>query len=375
MKKILKSILIPLAVLILLMSFMAIKGCKASKILSTIYNINSEKEALTGEYRTLRSAPGDRENFVAPGNQYYSGLIAIPHKIYGVGQVEIDGIKQELPFINFRISQIPDNTILCYFNSTPGTGDYLKWRVTGNMAQISLFINSRLIDKNVYYYVNAESRLYIQVLGVPLILTPYVASYNGDVVTNYYSAFFSYFCEFQSPRLLDNRTIAELYDWAKISENYTSKNKANATYSYYQIVTNSESYQQGFDVGYGAGEEDGYQTGQKVGYIDGEKAGYNNGYAVGQKQGVIDGTNAVVNSPQDYELKTLEQYNEYGKSQYVLGENEGAKSNISINWLTKFFGTMTEFLSIEIFPNIKLIYLFGIMIIFGFVRVVLRWFK
>lgn len=90
-----------------------------------------------------------------------------------------------------------------------------------------------------------------------------------------------------------------------------------------------------------------------------DNSGYNDGYRNGRQDGIT----AVTRNPNLFDLYTSEQY------------NAALEGNISFDWLTSIFTTATNFLQLELLPNIKLIYIISIPLIFGFVRMLIRWFK
>ena len=90
------------------------------------------------------------------------------------------------------------------------------------------------------------------------------------------------------------------------------------------------------------GDESEYQLGYQDGYQQGLSDGYDSGYSQGYNVGYNDGYNA------------------------------GISSTITPNWFTSFVSSVFDIFNIEIFPNVKLIYLFFIPIGLGIVLLILK---
>ena len=101
-------------------------------------------------------------------------------------------------------------------------------------------------------------------------------------------------------------------------------------------------YNDGYEQGLTEGTSFGYDVGYNDGYEQGLTEGYENGYDDGYTQG------------------------------YSKGYNEGISGTLTANWFTSFISSVFDIFNIEIFPNVKLIYLFFIPIGLGIVLLILK---
>lgn len=90
--------------------------------------------------------------------------------------------------------------------------------------------------------------------------------------------------------------------------------------------------------------EDSYEQGYQDGYTAGETSGYNQGYTAGETAGYNQG--------------------------YLDGLDDGAGSNVNFQYIESVLTLIGNFLNIEILPNIKLSYALGIVIILSIISIV-----
>lgn len=107
------------------------------------------------------------------------------------------------------------------------------------------------------------------------------------------------------------------------------------------IAYRSIGYDNGYNDGYQNGYDDGYQDGLNVDYDE----IYENGYNVGYQDG------------------------------YQDGYNTGISGTITTNWFTSFVNSVFDIFNIEIFPNVRLAYLFFIPIGLGILFLIFKLIK
>ena len=103
---------------------------------------------------------------------------------------------------------------------------------------------------------------------------------------------------------------------------------------------------------------EGYQDGYEQGLSDGFDSGYTQGYEEGYEEGLAD----------SFDFGYTQGYEEG----YQSGYNAGISGTITPNWFTSFIDSIFDIFSIEIFPNIKLIYLFFIPIGLGVIILIFK---
>ena len=89
---------------------------------------------------------------------------------------------------------------------------------------------------------------------------------------------------------------------------------------------------------------DSYEQGYQDGYTAGQTAGYNQGYSEGQTAGYNQG--------------------------YLDGLDDGSGSNVNFQYIESVLTLIGNFLNIEILPNIKLSYALGIVIILSIISII-----
>lgn len=104
-----------------------------------------------------------------------------------------------------------------------------------------------------------------------------------------------------------------------------------------------------------------YEIGYDEGYDMGYNRGYTRGYDMGYEQGNMDG----------YDEGLTEGYTSGLNTGKAVGYNQGIAENLSSNWLTDTFSSISNVLAIEIFPGFKLGYLLAIPLIFGVLRIII----
>ncbi len=260
---------------------------------------NTTKTTLQINNRNLQRA---KTSVIGNGNQYLSDTYFIPLKVQGVEQVTIEGKTATYAYVSFPPSFIPSGSILGYFNSSPQTQDCIKWVNTqGTYYQLQVVINNEVMAFNTYYsgQMGSDYRWYITEFNFIAINTPYFSNYQGDVETPYYDAFFSVLSQVNSPMKFDLLNIVSIQNYYSNLSSITNLNsRVINTWQYYQLATNNEFYQQGYDVGYGKGNDDGIS------------------------QGVTVGQNDVLTNPNSFGLYTPSQYEDYGNTKF----NEGKAS-------------------------------------------------
>lgn len=115
---------------------------------------------------------------------------------------------------------------------------------------------------------------------------------------------------------------------------------ANFNIRYYEIF--KRGYDVGKNEGYTEGKNDGIEAGYWNGYNDGREVGSNEGYNVGYNEG------------------------------YNIGFNKGSSSSITTNWFTSFINSIFNIFNVEIFPNVKLIYLIFIPLGLGVIALIFK---
>lgn len=113
-------------------------------------------------------------------------------------------------------------------------------------------------------------------------------------------------------------------------------------------------YYEVYERGYNNGKTDGYSEGKSDGLLTGYNNGYVDGYSTGKDEGLSTG------------------YNDGYNEGYNIGFNEGSSSSITTSWFTSFVNSIFDIFNIEIFPNVKLIYLFFIPVGFGIILLILK---
>lgn len=244
-------------------------------------------------------------SLVAPGNQFSSELYIIPIKVEGTERTTIDGVTKNYLYISFPPSMLPNNSILCYFNSIPNTSSYLRWLNDSGIGKLQLVLGGSVVKSNTYRFSNNGTtyRWYLTDIQFNAILTPYISNYNGDVETPYYNALWSLLSDNPEPYILDSSLIYEsFFDWVEYFDADYQSASFVCTWDYYQIQIESEAYQQGYDIGYNTGNSDGLSE--------------------GKKEGISEGQNDVLNNPSSFGLYTPSQYEKYGNDKF----NEGKSS-------------------------------------------------
>lgn len=107
-------------------------------------------------------------------------------------------------------------------------------------------------------------------------------------------------------------------------------------------------------------KNEGYRLGYEVGKNEFNEKSYNEGI----EAGIIDGREEVFTNPAKYDLYTAEQYKQASKTYSSI-----------LDFVRSIFDILTKVLDIEILPNIKLIYLVAIPIVFSLLKFILNLFK
>lgn len=301
-------------------------------------------------------------------------------------QITLD-IPQDLT-INHNSTGIPSGTWFAYFSIDPNDNSGFRWtNVNANVYHLEYVIKNVVVDYVKYTYiggVNYEWRIgtlnnnILTDIGFKninlLSLTNEKRDLNNpeNVVTtlDYFTFFIGYILlDYQSHYLIDldfeTTNDITLYQNAQqqsinLTTNYTTTNQLK-TYDNritYLNNTTEADYEEGYSSGYYSGITNVIDNPNQYGLYNQEQA-----------------VDLVTQNPNQYDLYTNEQYLVYGQEQYTAGEQAGRENTAGIAWITALFGVMTDFANLELLPNIKLIYLAGVTLIFGFVRLVIKWFK
>ena len=107
-----------------------------------------------------------------------------------------------------------------------------------------------------------------------------------------------------------------------------------------------EEHDEGYNVGYEDGYPVGYQEGKDDGIDEGFQLGYDEGFEDGQDDGIDIGI--------------------------PIGYNQGIAKNLSSNWLTQTFTSITNIFKIEIFPGFKIGFLLAIPLVFMLLRIIIN---
>ena len=108
-----------------------------------------------------------------------------------------------------------------------------------------------------------------------------------------------------------------------------------------------------------SGKEQGEQQGYNQGYNDGEWKGYQDGYNIGYNDGYSAGA-----GQDNYESGYNDGYND--------GYNAGVSGTITTNWFTSFIDSIFSIFNVEIFPNVKFIYLIFIPLGLGVLALIIK---
>lgn len=180
----------------------------------------------------------------------------------------------------------------------------------------------------------------------------YVDTQEGDVL---YENYYNYTIETEAPVSVYDQTASQYVQYLSslIDESTT------------RYTPNKLRYFNLYDVGYDSGYQDGYNTGYDEGTTETEdyyeeiiipeikeeyeEIGYNNGYDYGLEIGYNNGYNDGV----------------------IAGSNN---FNI-LNLIRSLFDLVWSFLSVEMLPNIKLIYIVAIPLVLSVLKFILGWFR
>lgn len=309
-----------------------------------------------------------------------------------------------------NLTGIPSGTWFAYFSITPSDNSGIRWtNTTGSIYHLEYVVRGAVASYIKYEYIGGANYEWkigtldnnsINEIGFGSIVGGSLVNEKRDpdnpeqVVSSleYFGYFTNWFLlnynfdysidgNYATDDDIELKKLAS-QQFINLANTYEINNQLQAVQNYIPYKFNDsieEEYQQYYSLGYSQGYNDGYTLGNaegiETGYSQGFDSGYTEGIENGYSQGFDDGKEEVTENPNNYNLYNSSQYEEYGQQQYNAGENAGATANISTNWLVSLFGVMTEFANIELFPNIKLIYLPGTIIIFSFVRMLFKWFK
>ena len=355
MKKLVNIILLILDMFLVFISFF---GCNFSKI--TLDNIN-DIEYIKTPKNTIKRI--NSSTYTSNSSEY---VIDIPTNL----------TKRS------NLTGIPSGTWFAYFSITPSDSSGIRWtNTTGSIYHLEYVVRGAVVSYIKYEYIGGPNYEWkigtldnnsINEIGFSSIVGGSLVSEKRDpdnpeqVVSSleYFGYFTSWFLlnydfDYSIDGNYSNDTDIELKKLA--SEQFIDL--ANT----YEINNQLQAIQNDIPYKFNDSIEEQYQQYFGLGYSQ----GYNEGYSLG----INEGEQAVTENPNNYNLYNATQYQEYGQQQYNAGENAGASANINTNWLVSLFGVMTDFANIELFPNIKLIYLPGTIIIFSFVRMLFKWFK
>jgi len=367
MKKIVNIILLIVDLFFIFISFI---GCSFSKI--TLDNRNDIEFVKTAKNTVKRI---NSSTYTSNTTEY---VIDIPTNL----------TKQS------NLTSIPSGTWFAYFSITPSDNSGIRWtNTTGSIYHLEYVVRGAVASYIKYEYIGGANYEWkigtidnnsINEIGFGSIVGGSLVNEKRDpdnpeqVVSSleYFGYFTNWFLlNYNFDYSIDGNYATD-YDielkklasqqFIDLANTYEINNQLQAVQNYIPYKFNDsieEEYQQYYSLGYSQGYNEGYTLGNSEGF----QSGYSQGYD--------DGEQDVTENPNNYNLYNATQYEEYGQQQYNAGENAGASANINTNWLVSLFGVMTEFANIELFPNIKLIYLPGTIIIFSFVRMLFKWFK
>lgn len=292
---------------------------------------------------------------------------------------------------NSNLTSIPSGTWFAYFSITPSDNSGIRWtNTTGAVYHLEYVVRGAVVSYVKYEYIgglNYEWKIgtltennAINEIGFSSIVGGYLVSEKRDATNpEQIVSSLDYFNFFTSWFLLDYNNDYELNGGYPNNSDIRLKVLASQQYidlsNTYTINNQLQSIQNLIPYKFNNEIEEEYQAYYGIGYAEGLQEGTTVGTETGKEIGKAEGIEQVTQNPNQYDLYTENQYLNYGEEKYQEGEIVGLNSNINTNWLISLFGVMTSFANIEIFPNIKLIYLPGVMIIFSFVRMLFKWFK
>lgn len=289
---------------ILIIILLVVGSLVFSWLSNTIVTLsNNSNDYQTQENNCSRKLQFAKTNVVVEGNQYLSETYFIIFKVEGVENATINDETKEYGYVTFPSSMLPSGAILCYFNSDIKTSTFLRWQQVEDTLQYQLqfVVNNEVKAYNTYYYSNATSeeyRWYITEFNFAGIITPYLSNYQGDIETNYYTAFWSLLTSMNIPLKSDFLNVLENDDVLQSIEyiySFGGTLSFLSTWQYYQLQTEDEYYQQGYE------------------------AGHSNGYNTGHSEGYYDGIGAVHENPEYWDLYTYDDLQEFGNTKYQEG--------------------------------------------------------